>query len=56
MEAQDHHQAEAAEDDDHTSGVVPSASVANSGPEVDVRLSQSGLMEIVAELNVEQRQ
>jgi hypothetical protein len=40
MEGQDLHPSEAL-DEDGISGVVPTASVANSGPEVDVRLAES---------------
>jgi hypothetical protein len=56
MEAQDLNPPEAVDDDVHMSGLVPTASVANSGPEVDVRLRQSGLIGRLADLNPEQRQ
>jgi len=54
MEGQDLHPSEAPDEDDGISGVVPTVSVANSGPEVDVRLAESDEKSF-ADILVEQR-
>jgi hypothetical protein len=55
MEAQDLHPAAALDEHDHMSGVTPTASITNSGPEVDVRLSLSAVMRDSADIIIEQR-
>jgi hypothetical protein len=54
MEGQDLHPSEAPDEDDGISGVVPTASVANSGPEVDVRPAKSD-QKSSADIQAEQR-
>jgi hypothetical protein len=54
MESQDLNQPEWPNEDDEMSGVVPTASIANSGPEVDVRLAASK-PKIPADIQIEQR-
>lgn len=55
MEAQDPNPSEAPDEDDHMSGVVPTGSVANSGPEVDVRLRRTVIVRAFADMKIEQR-
>ena len=54
MEGQDLQPSEAPDEDDGISGVIPTASVANSGPEVDVRLAESD-RKSSADIQAEQR-
>jgi hypothetical protein len=49
------HPTAAFDEDDHMSGMTPTASITNSGPEVDVRLSVSTIMRDSANMVIEQR-
>jgi hypothetical protein len=55
MEAQGSHPSVISDDGDYMSGVVPTGSVTNSAPEVDVRLSPDRLIRSLTDTYVEQR-